>query len=99
MSEQELEKKEILVKYAMLLQQQSQTVVVQAKTDFAGDVKIIDENLIFQFVEDESVKVIEKLMKSKLNPNERKKVVSQKSGKWLSMSDDYGMIGKVVCLQ
>ena len=34
---------------------------------------------------------------AKLNPNERKKIKSKKFGKWLTMSDDNGMIGVIAC--
>ena len=46
--------------------------------------------------EEENTKVLEKLMKSQLNPNERKKIVSKKTGKWLCMSDDNGLIVVIV---
>ena len=39
---------------------------------------------------------MERLIKARLNPNERKKVNSKKSGKWLCMSDDFGMVGVVL---
>jgi hypothetical protein len=41
--------------------------------------------------------VIQKLHIAKLNPNERKKIISKKFGKWLTMSDDNGAIGVVAC--
>lgn len=49
-------------------------------------------------VKKESKKILEKIIATQLNPNERKKVTSKKLGKWLSMSDDNLIIG-IVCTQ
>lgn len=46
----------------------------------------------------EANKVKDKIIGAKLNPNERKKITSKKSGKWLSMTDDNGMIG-IICTE
>ena len=52
---------------------------------------------VYEGIKEDSDKIRQKIIKCQLNPNERKKIVSKKTGKWCSMADDNGLIG-VVCV-
>ncbi len=44
-------------------------------------------------IDSERQSVIHKINNIKLGPNERKKIVSKKHGKWLTMTDENGVAG------
>ena len=67
----------LLVKYSLILTPQ------ELKILHKDNIKNVDG------IQTEQPKVLQKLMKSQLRPNERKKVVSKNTGKWLCMSDDF----------
>ena len=74
----------LLVKYSLILTPQ------ELKILHKDNIKNVDG------IQTEQPKVLQKLMKSQLRPNERKKVVSKNTGKWLCMSDEHGIIGVIL---
>ena len=73
-----------LVKYALLFNMSECLILLEEKID--ND----------QEIQDEKQRVIDRVVKAKLQPNERKKILSKKNGKWLCLSDEQGMLGIVL---
>ena len=84
------EKKEeevvILMRYAMLINGES------------GETLCEDKIIVMDGIIKEKERIKQKVLDTKLNPNERKKITSKKLGKWLSMSDDSCLIC-IVCVE
>lgn len=73
-----------LVKYAILFNTPEAQILLEDKLENNSEIT------------NEKQRVVEKLVKSKLGPNERKKIVSKKNGKWLCLSEELGLTGIVL---
>jgi hypothetical protein len=83
---QETKVPEVKFKYAMIINGNTGELLLSDCYKEIGDVK------------KESTRIMQKILDTKLNPSERKKITSKRLGKWLSMSDDNLMIG-CVCVE